>query len=46
MKNWLGIYGYSLKDVILNVAATNPLDLNSAQRLAGHIAQSNTKIYT
>ena len=46
MREWLGVKGYSLKNVILNAAAANLPNLMVSQRIAGHISVGNTKRYT
>lgn len=46
MKEWLGIYGYSFKGVIMEAVTEFGSNLTIAQRLAGHRSIRNTEIYT
>jgi len=46
MTEWLGIFGYSFKDAILNAVAASSTSLHLSQRTAGHQSQANTKRYT
>lgn len=46
MSGWLGIKGYRLKDLVLNLAAKNRPDLRISQRIADHNEAITTGIYT
>ena len=46
MREWLGIYGYSLKDAMLTSAASVATDLKISQEIAGHVSIANTFRYT
>ena len=46
MREWLGIYGYSFKNVIMEAVTEFGSNLALAQQLAGHRSIRNTEIYT
>lgn len=46
MNEWLGIYGYALKDTMLTAIAAVASDLHLSQRAAGHRSIMNTLRYT
>ena len=46
MSRWLGIKGYRLKDLVLNLAAKSKPDLRISQRIAAHEELITTSVYT
>ena len=46
MNEWLGVNGYTFKNVIMNAASAAAPDLTLAQRIAGHQSIESTKKYT